>query len=177
VSSADVITSAWHVWLLVWHDVLCCKQLTWCASCMWTGMQAQHVRTYQKVAIWMEQHDSSAASWSRPLRPCPHLPGVWELQGRAQGRPVSQPGQASQSVVGHYQLPGQAMGAGDGQRLTGWTVWRQLSIYMCHAARGRSADHLDGGQGCRCTHVDAGWSRCECQPGCPAGHCPGMPWH
>jgi hypothetical protein len=33
------------------------------------------------VTAWLEEPDGSAAGWSRPLRPCPHLPGVWELQG------------------------------------------------------------------------------------------------
>jgi hypothetical protein len=40
-----------------------------------------------QVAVWLEEQDSSAAGWSRPFRPCPHLPGVWELQGAVQGRP------------------------------------------------------------------------------------------
>jgi hypothetical protein len=39
------------------------------------------------VTAWMELQDKSAAGWSRPFRPCPHLPGLWELQGPAQGRP------------------------------------------------------------------------------------------
>jgi HPt (histidine-containing phosphotransfer) domain-containing protein len=33
------------------------------------------------VTVWLEEPDGSAAGWARPLCPCPHLPGVWELQG------------------------------------------------------------------------------------------------
>jgi hypothetical protein len=40
-----------------------------------------------QVMVWVEQQDRSAAGWARPLRPCPHLAGVWELQGPAQSRP------------------------------------------------------------------------------------------
>jgi hypothetical protein len=40
-----------------------------------------------QVTAWLEGQNSCAAGWARPLRPCPHLPGVWELQGRAEGRP------------------------------------------------------------------------------------------
>jgi hypothetical protein len=37
-------------------------------------------------AVWLEEGDRSggasvAQGWVRPFRPCPHLPGVWELQG------------------------------------------------------------------------------------------------
>jgi hypothetical protein len=34
-------------------------------------------------AVWVEQQEGEAAGWARPLHPCPHLPGVWELQGQA----------------------------------------------------------------------------------------------
>jgi hypothetical protein len=40
-----------------------------------------------QVTAWLEEQDSSAPGWARPFRPCPHLPGVWELQGAAQGKP------------------------------------------------------------------------------------------
>jgi hypothetical protein len=40
----------------------------------------------RQVTVWVESQDAMAAGWARPLRPCPHLPGVWELQGPAQGR-------------------------------------------------------------------------------------------
>jgi hypothetical protein len=40
-----------------------------------------------QVAVWLEEGGQLAANWARPLRPCPHLPGVWELQGAAPGRP------------------------------------------------------------------------------------------
>jgi hypothetical protein len=40
--------------------------------------------------VWFEvggpSGDASvASSWARPFRPCPHLPGVWELQGECEG--------------------------------------------------------------------------------------------
>jgi hypothetical protein len=35
--------------------------------------------------VWVEQYHGTALGWGRPLRPCPHLPGVWELQGEAPG--------------------------------------------------------------------------------------------
>jgi hypothetical protein len=35
-----------------------------------------------QVTAWLEEPDLSAAGWRRPMRPCPHLPGAWELQGR-----------------------------------------------------------------------------------------------
>jgi hypothetical protein len=40
-----------------------------------------------QVTAWLEQQDKSAPGWARPFRPCPHLPGVWELQGEVDGRP------------------------------------------------------------------------------------------
>jgi hypothetical protein len=40
-----------------------------------------------QVAVWLEEQYRLATTWSRPFRPCPHLPGVWELQGAAAGRP------------------------------------------------------------------------------------------
>jgi hypothetical protein len=43
-----------------------------------------------QVAVWLEAQGTMAAGWARPLRPCPHLPGVWELQGPAQSRPQYQ---------------------------------------------------------------------------------------
>jgi hypothetical protein len=36
-----------------------------------------------QISVWMELRDSTAKGWVRPFRPCPHLPGVWELQGPA----------------------------------------------------------------------------------------------
>jgi hypothetical protein len=38
-----------------------------------------------KVSVWLEQSRllDFAPGWVRPFRPCPHLPGVWELQGPA----------------------------------------------------------------------------------------------
>jgi hypothetical protein len=40
-----------------------------------------------EVSVWLEQRRSSvdrlAPGWARPFHPCPHLPGVWELQGPA----------------------------------------------------------------------------------------------
>jgi hypothetical protein len=39
------------------------------------------------VTAWLEERNASAPGWARPLRPCPHLAGVWELQGPAPGRP------------------------------------------------------------------------------------------
>jgi hypothetical protein len=35
--------------------------------------------------VWVEQQLGSAPGWARPFRPCPHLPGVWELQEEVQG--------------------------------------------------------------------------------------------
>jgi hypothetical protein len=40
-----------------------------------------------RFSVWVEQREGKAAGWARPLRPCPHLPGVWELQGEVEGRP------------------------------------------------------------------------------------------
>jgi hypothetical protein len=40
-----------------------------------------------QVTAWLEEKDQSAPGWARPFRPCPHLPGVWELQGEVQSRP------------------------------------------------------------------------------------------
>jgi hypothetical protein len=40
------------------------------------------------VAMWLERQGGVARGWARPLRSCPHLRGVWELQGPAQGRPL-----------------------------------------------------------------------------------------
>jgi hypothetical protein len=37
-----------------------------------------------RFTVWVEQREGKAAGWTRPLRPCPHLPGVWELQGQPQ---------------------------------------------------------------------------------------------
>jgi hypothetical protein len=37
------------------------------------------------VHLWVEEEDWAAHGWSQPLKPCPHLPGVWQLQGRPQG--------------------------------------------------------------------------------------------
>jgi hypothetical protein len=39
-----------------------------------------------QVTVWLEEWDLSARPWARPLLPCPHLPGVWELQGLIPGR-------------------------------------------------------------------------------------------
>jgi hypothetical protein len=39
----------------------------------------------QQVSVWLEEGDGAAVGWARPLRPCPHLPGAWELQGRGEG--------------------------------------------------------------------------------------------
>jgi hypothetical protein len=42
----------------------------------------------RQVTVWLEPHRQRrdlAKGWSRPFRPCPHLPGVWELQGEVQG--------------------------------------------------------------------------------------------
>jgi hypothetical protein len=36
-------------------------------------------------SVWLEQHTGFAPGWAQPLRPCPHLPGVWELQGEVDG--------------------------------------------------------------------------------------------
>jgi hypothetical protein len=37
-----------------------------------------------QLSVWIEEEGSVAAGWVRPFRPCPHLPGVWELQGEAE---------------------------------------------------------------------------------------------
>jgi hypothetical protein len=39
-----------------------------------------------QISVWLEQRRGSlpvAPGWARPLYACPHLPGVWELQGPA----------------------------------------------------------------------------------------------
>jgi hypothetical protein len=33
-----------------------------------------------RFSVWVERQEGKAAGWGRPLPPCPHLPGVWELQ-------------------------------------------------------------------------------------------------
>jgi hypothetical protein len=38
-----------------------------------------------KFSVWLEEGIGSAPRWARPFRPCPHLPGVWELQGEFEG--------------------------------------------------------------------------------------------
>jgi hypothetical protein len=38
----------------------------------------------KQISVWLEQQRGVAQGWSRPFRPCPHLPGVWELQGEVQ---------------------------------------------------------------------------------------------
>jgi hypothetical protein len=38
----------------------------------------------KQLSVWVEAQDGAATNWLRPFSPCPHLPGVWELQGRAQ---------------------------------------------------------------------------------------------
>lgn len=45
-----------------------------------------------QVTAWLEQQEGCALGWGRPFCPCPHLPGVWELQGQAEGRPWDQVG-------------------------------------------------------------------------------------
>jgi hypothetical protein len=38
------------------------------------------------VSVWVgEEEDGVAPGWQRPLRPCPHLPGVWELTEEVPG--------------------------------------------------------------------------------------------
>jgi hypothetical protein len=39
-----------------------------------------------RFSVWLEQLEGKGAGWGRPLRPCPHLPGVWELQEPLLGR-------------------------------------------------------------------------------------------
>jgi hypothetical protein len=39
--------------------------------------------------VWVEVQGGKAEGWARPLSPCPHLPGAWELQGPSQSRPLS----------------------------------------------------------------------------------------
>jgi hypothetical protein len=41
----------------------------------------------RQITAWLEESDQSAARWARPFCPCPHLRGVWELQGPVQSRP------------------------------------------------------------------------------------------
>jgi hypothetical protein len=40
-----------------------------------------------QVTVWVERQSVVAPGWTRPLRPCPHLPGVWEVQLPVQNRP------------------------------------------------------------------------------------------
>jgi hypothetical protein len=37
-----------------------------------------------QFTVWVEQPSGLAPGWARPFRPCPHLPGVWELQEEEQ---------------------------------------------------------------------------------------------
>jgi hypothetical protein len=39
-----------------------------------------------QFTVWLEVDTGSASGWVRPFRPCPHLPGVWELQGEVEGQ-------------------------------------------------------------------------------------------
>jgi hypothetical protein len=39
----------------------------------------------RRVTVWYEQWRGTAQRWVRPLPPCPHLAGVWELQGEVAG--------------------------------------------------------------------------------------------
>jgi hypothetical protein len=38
-----------------------------------------------QCSVWVEEESGTASGWARPFHPCPHLPGVWELQGEVQG--------------------------------------------------------------------------------------------
>jgi hypothetical protein len=40
----------------------------------------------RQVTVWLEPRRGMARGWARPLRPCPHLPGIWELQGEVEDR-------------------------------------------------------------------------------------------
>jgi hypothetical protein len=58
-----------------------------CPSC-WQHTPAQPGA--MPFGVWFEEGRSSgdafvAQGWARPFRRCPHLPGVWELQGEVEG--------------------------------------------------------------------------------------------
>jgi hypothetical protein len=38
-----------------------------------------------EFGVWVEDPAGLAPGWARPFRPCPHLPGVWELQEEEPG--------------------------------------------------------------------------------------------
>jgi hypothetical protein len=54
-----------------------------CETCSWCFTPAAGSRL---VTVWYEQQRGMARGWARPFRPCPCLPGVWELQGEVAGR-------------------------------------------------------------------------------------------
>jgi hypothetical protein len=41
-----------------------------------------------QFSVWLEEETCTARGWARPWQPCPHLPGVWELQGEVAGSNV-----------------------------------------------------------------------------------------
>jgi hypothetical protein len=59
-----------------------CKTRSWAFTPPGAGSSSSSSR---KVTVWYEQRRGTAERWARPLRPCPHLPGVWELQGEVEG--------------------------------------------------------------------------------------------
>jgi len=76
----------------VWPPGL--QQLVLWAALWWTNrwVMPRHWRHTPQAPgsvpfdVWWEQEAAVgspgvAQGWARPFRPCPHLPGVWELQG------------------------------------------------------------------------------------------------
>jgi hypothetical protein len=67
------------------HVVSCCeREIVWFAP-MWCQL-APAAAGAAGVTVWLEQQEGFAVGWARPFTPCPHLPGVWELQGPVQSR-------------------------------------------------------------------------------------------
>jgi hypothetical protein len=66
---------------------------TTCTSCRFTPAAPGAV----PITLLTEETGWSCHGWSQPLVPCPHLPGVWELQGQVAGSSWSR----SRSHTGH----------------------------------------------------------------------------
>jgi hypothetical protein len=64
-------------WEPLWQRIPLLKPV----CCQFTAPQPAGLQ----FSVWLEQRNATARGWARPFRPCPHLPGVWELQGEVEG--------------------------------------------------------------------------------------------
>jgi hypothetical protein len=55
----------------------------------WQHTPSRSGASSQQIAVWLEEDymcGQLVQHWARPFNPCPHLPGVWELQGQEEDR-------------------------------------------------------------------------------------------